>query len=102
VRRRRSDLGFYFVSTFLPPFVLLIRLTVAAYFAFKIVPGGLAGRGRSPGRSGCAGLLRSWWLTLASTGAIVGPTRSPALAVSASVHHDPKHVYFLISAPPIL
>ena len=35
-----SDLGFYFVSTFLPPFVVLIPLTVAAYFAFKIVPGG--------------------------------------------------------------
>ena len=27
----KSDLGFYFVSAFLPPFVLLIPLTVAAY-----------------------------------------------------------------------
>ncbi len=41
-----SDLGFYFVSTFLPSVVLLIPLTVTAYFAFKIVPGGLARRGR--------------------------------------------------------
>jgi hypothetical protein len=71
-----SDLGFYFVSTFLPPFVLLIPLTVAAYFAFKIVPGGwraevaLADLG-SRARGLCGG--RPWLLLGPSLDASVPP-----------------------------
>ena len=51
-----------------------------------------------PGRSGFAGSPLLWWPTLASTGAIAGPTSSHLLWRFHSVHHDPKHVYFLISA----
>jgi hypothetical protein len=76
-----SDLRFYFVSTFLPPFVLLIALTVAAYFAFKIVPGGWRAEVVS-WPIWVRGSPRSWWPTLASTGAIVGPTNSPCYGVS--------------------
>jgi hypothetical protein len=77
-----SDLGFHFVSTFLPPFVLLIPLTVAA-----------AGRGRiladlgSPARRVRDG--RPWLLL----GPSLGPP-IPLLGRFHSAHHDPKHVYF--------
>jgi hypothetical protein len=92
-----SDLGFYFVSTFLPPFVLLIPLTVAAYFAFKIVPGGWRAE------------VASWPIWVRGLAAFVVADfgfywghrwthQFPLLWRFHSVHHDPKHVYFLISA----
>ena len=92
-----SDLGFYFVSTFLPPFVLLIPLTVAAYFAFKVVPGGWRAE------------VASWPIWVRALAAFVVADlgfywghrwahQFPLLWRFHSVHHDPKHVYFLISA----
>ena len=92
-----SDLGFYFVSTFLPPFVLLIPLTVAAYFAFKIVPGFWRVE------------VASWPIWVRGLAAFVVADfgfywghrwthQFPLLWRFHSVHHDPKHVYFLISA----
>jgi sterol desaturase/sphingolipid hydroxylase (fatty acid hydroxylase superfamily) len=92
-----SDLGFYFVSTFLPPFVLLIPLTVAAYLAFKIVSGFWRAE------------VASWpiWVralaafVVADLGFYWGHRWShqfPLLWRFHSVHHDPKHVYFLVSA----
>ena len=89
-----SDLGFYFLSTFLPPFVLLIPVTVAAYFAFKVVPAGWRAE------------VASWPIWLRALAAfVVGDLgfywghrwahRFPLLwRFSHSVHHDPKHVYF--------
>jgi sterol desaturase/sphingolipid hydroxylase (fatty acid hydroxylase superfamily) len=92
-----GDLGFYFVSTFLPPFVLLIPLTVAAYLAFKIVPGFWRDE------------VASWPIWVRGLAAFVVADlgfywghrwahQFPLLWRFHSVHHDPKHVYFLISA----
>jgi sterol desaturase/sphingolipid hydroxylase (fatty acid hydroxylase superfamily) len=90
-------LAFYFVSTFLPSVVLLIPLTVAAYFAFKIVPGGWRAE------------VASWPIWVRGLAAFVVADfgfywghrwahQFPLLWRFHSVHHDPKHVYFLISA----
>jgi sterol desaturase/sphingolipid hydroxylase (fatty acid hydroxylase superfamily) len=92
-----SDLAFYFVSTFLPSVVLLIPLTVAAYFAFKVVPGGWRAE------------VASWPIWVRGLAAFVVADfgfywghrwthQFPLLWRFHSVHHDPKHVYFLISA----
>jgi sterol desaturase/sphingolipid hydroxylase (fatty acid hydroxylase superfamily) len=92
-----SDLGFYFVSTFLPSVVLLIPLTITAYFAFKLVPGGWRAE------------VASWPVWVRALAAFVVADlgfywghrwthQFPLLWRFRSVHHDPKHVYFLISA----
>jgi sterol desaturase/sphingolipid hydroxylase (fatty acid hydroxylase superfamily) len=85
------------VSTFLPPFVLLVPLAIAAYFASKVVSFGWRAE------------VASWPIWVRALAAFVIADRGfywghrwthqfPLLWRFHSVHHDPKHVYFLISA----
>jgi len=97
---RRSllgDLGFFFVNSLLPQFLLVLPLALAAYVAWRFVPWQWRAE------------VGSWpiWLrgllafVIADLGFYWGHRwahQAPFLWRFHAVHHDPKHVYFLISA----
>ena len=100
VLRRKSlfgDLGFYFISGFVPHLLLIVPLSLTAYVAYRYVPW----------RWHVA--VNAWpiWLRgvagfdIADLGFYWGHRwahKFPFLWRFHSVHHDPEHVYFLISA----
>lgn len=91
------DIGFYFISNFLPSFVLMLPLAAASYVAFTFVP------------AGWHEAVESWPLWLRGFAAFVVADfgfywghrwahRLPFMWRFHAVHHAPEHVYFLISA----
>lgn len=69
-----GDLGFYFISGFIPHLLLIVPLSLAAYVAYQFVPWRVTRR--SPlGRYGCVDWPRSWSVISDSTGAIVWCTK---------------------------
>jgi sterol desaturase/sphingolipid hydroxylase (fatty acid hydroxylase superfamily) len=104
VRRQKTirtstigDLGFYFISSFLPPLILAAPLAVAAYVAFRFVPEQVhAAVGAWP--LWLRGLVA---FVVADLGFYWGHRLAhdvPFLWRFHQVHHAPEHVYFLISA----
>ena len=92
-----GDLGFFFVSNFLPELVLAIPLAVTAYVAYHFVPARLHVA------------VAAWPLWLRGLSAFVVADFGfywghrlahavPFLWRFHAVHHAPKHVYFLISS----
>jgi sterol desaturase/sphingolipid hydroxylase (fatty acid hydroxylase superfamily) len=92
-----SDLGYYFISGFVPHWLLIIPLSLAAYATYSIVPW----------RFHAAVATLPVWLSallafvLADLGFYWGHRlmhRVPFLWRFHAVHHEPEHLYFLISA----
>jgi sterol desaturase/sphingolipid hydroxylase (fatty acid hydroxylase superfamily) len=92
-----GDLGFYFISGLVPQILLAIPLSLAAYVAYHFVPWRLHAA------------VAAWPLWLRAVAAfVVGDLgfywghrlahEIPFLWRFHSLHHDPEHVYFLISA----
>lgn len=92
-----GDLGFYFVSNFLPAIVLAVPLGLAGYVAYWFVPGAWRET------------VAEWPLWLRGFAAFVVADLGfywghrlthavPFLWRFHVVHHAPKHVYFLISS----
>lgn len=92
-----SDLGFFFISNFVPQLLLVVPLSIATWIAYYCVPANLhAGVARWP-----------FWLrglaafVVADFGFYWGHRLShmlPVLWRFHSIHHAPQHLYFLISA----
>ncbi len=91
------DIGFYFISNFLPSFVLMLPLAAASYVAYTFVP------------ASWHETVESWPLWVRGLAAFVvadlgfywGHRLAHTLPVMwrfHAVHHAPEHVYFLISA----
>lgn len=92
-----GDLGFYFISGFVPHWLLIVPLSFAAYAAWYVVPW----------RVHAAVAALPIWLSavlafvIADCGFYWGHRlvhRVPFLWNFHAVHHAPEHVYFLISA----
>jgi sterol desaturase/sphingolipid hydroxylase (fatty acid hydroxylase superfamily) len=92
-----GDLGFFFLSNFVPPLLLAIPLAAAAFVAYRFVPGRLHAA------------VEAWPLWARGLAAFVVADlgfywghrwahRFPLLWRFHAVHHAPEHVYFLISA----
>ncbi len=92
-----SDLGFYFISSFAPNLLLVVPLSVAAYVSYNCVPWRVHADIAS---------LPLWLRGLSAF--VIGDLgfywghrwvhQVPFLWRFHAVHHNPKHVYFLISA----
>jgi sterol desaturase/sphingolipid hydroxylase (fatty acid hydroxylase superfamily) len=92
-----SDLGFFFVSSFLPQLVLALPLAAAGFIAYRLVPASLHSA------------VAAWPLWLRGVSAFIVADlgfywghrwahASPLLWRFHAVHHAPEHVYYLISA----
>jgi sterol desaturase/sphingolipid hydroxylase (fatty acid hydroxylase superfamily) len=92
-----GDLGFFFISNFVPPLLLAIPLAAAAFVAYRFIPGRLHAT------------VEAWPLWLRGLAAFVVADlgfywghrwahKFPLLWRFHAVHHAPEHVYFLISA----
>ena len=104
VRRRQAsrkpilgDLGFYFLSGLIPHLLLAVPLSLAAYVAYHFVPWRVHAA------------VAAWPIWINALAAFVVADlgfywghrwthRIPLLWRFHSLHHSPKHVYFLISA----
>ena len=92
-----SDLGYYFISGFVPHWLLIVPLALAAYVAYSFVPW----------RVHAAAAALPIWLSavlafaVADLGFYWGHRlvhHVPFLWRFHAIHHQPEHVYFLISA----
>jgi len=92
-----GDIGFYFISSFIPQLLLIAPLTVAAYVAYHFVPWRVHAA------------VAQWPLWLRGIAAfVVGDFgfywghrwvhRVPLLWRFHAVHHAPEEVYFLVGA----
>ncbi len=92
-----GDLGFYFISGFVPALLLAPPLSIAAYVGYHLIPWRVHHE------------IALWPIWLSGLAAfVVGDFgfywghrwthRNPLLWRFHSVHHSPEHLYFLISA----
>jgi sterol desaturase/sphingolipid hydroxylase (fatty acid hydroxylase superfamily) len=92
-----SDLGFYFISGFVPHWLLLIPLSLTAWAAYHLVPWRVHAA------------VAAWPVWLSGLAAFIVADfgfywghrlvhQVPFLWRFHAVHHDPEQIYFLISA----
>ena len=93
-----GDLGFYFISGFVPHLLLAVPLSIAAYVAFFISSRGACMLPRLP--SALCGYARCPRLSSAISAFYWGHRWAPEIPFMwrfHSIHHAPEDVYFLVA-----